>query len=409
MKRRLKRRFITIAMISFLAVITFVVAALNIVVSINFQNALDETITLLAENNGTFPMFTPPDETEEPEFSLLSFTFEYRKANRFFVVFYDQDKTYVSTNLDHMMQMDEEDAVLYGNEILSLSDTHNTYESYRYQVVETEDGYMVIMVDGSLFEYSKQSFLFISILIALISSIIVLIVVSILSEKAIQPIILSHERQKQFITDVSHELKTPLTIISAQTDLILIDDQKNEWAQGIKKQTHRLTELTEQLIDMSKLDELIIPNIRENIHLSELISDIWNQYIPMFQTRNIRYHDVIGSNIHFNGDTKAIKTLMLILLDNALKYVDEQGQVNLYLKKGKSIEIILENSFYNIDLIDTQKIFDRFYRGDPSRTAQGSYGLGLSIAKKIVELHEGHITAMNQQQRAIRFIIKFKG
>ena len=227
------------------------------------------------------------------------------------------------------------------------------------------------------------------------------------SKQAVKPIVKSYERQKQFMTDASHELKTPLTVISANTEILKMNNQNNEWVESIQKQTHTLTHLIQQIIRMSKLDESELELLKEEVDLSEMILEEIDDFSVLIKQKQIELTIDIQPQIHVFVNHQSIKELISILLDNAVKYCDEQGDIQIKLFQNKKTHIWISNQYMDIDKLNTDSMFDRFYRGDTSRKSDGSFGLGLSIASSITELHQGTISAkkLDQHQIVIEVIL----
>ena len=206
----------------------------------------------------------------------------------------------------------------------------------------------------------------------------------------------SYEKQKQFITDAGHELKTPMTIISADADLAEMECGENQWLADIRRQAQRLTGLTNDLIYLSRMEEEQ-PRLQPiEFPLSDVVEEMVQSFAAPAQSQGKELSVTIQPMLSCTGDEKAIRQLVSILLDNALKYSPAGGRLAVKLEKqGRSIALTVSNTA--AQLLDRDKLphlFDRFYRTDQSRNSQtGGYGLGLSIARSIVLAHKGKIRA----------------
>ena len=224
---------------------------------------------------------------------------------------------------------------------------------------------------------------------------IVFILIFFASARIVRPVSDSYEKQKRFITDAGHEIKTPLAIINADADVILSDGE-NSWAEDIKSQVGRLTELTNSLIFLSKMEEGLPEVSFTSVDLSEVTKDVCDSFASVFLTGNKDLETDIKDKIRVRGDEKALKELVSVLLDNASKYSPEGGTAQVSLRStGKGAVLSVTNDTVgSVDKEDTVHLFDRFYRTDKSRSSQtGGHGIGLSIAKAIVTAHKGKITA----------------
>ena len=236
---------------------------------------------------------------------------------------------------------------------------------------------------------------YIKILLILLSTFLGLsIIVVALSFKVFKPIRNSLTQQKQFISDASHELKTPLAVISANTE-VLIQDERNQWLDNIKEQTERMGTLIADMLTLTKIDEGITRNKNEKFNLSQIILGATLPFDPLAFENGKQLLTNIAQNITYTGDLQGIKTITNILLDNAIKYSDKNGQIIITLKeKNGKPHLSVYNTGSNIPEKDSDKIFQRFYRGDNSRSRHsGGSGLGLSIAKSIATANKWKITA----------------
>ena len=226
----------------------------------------------------------------------------------------------------------------------------------------------------------------------------VFILMVLLSEKIVKPISDSYEKQKRFITDAGHEIKTPLTIIDADAEILEMDYGHNEWLKDIQTQVRRLTALTEDLTLLSRMEEG--KGVGEMIDFP--VSDVVNETAQSFQApakmQNKDFIIDIEPMLSFRGSEKSIRQLVSILLDNALKYSPEGGRVEISLRRqNRSLCLKVYNTAQNIDTENLDRLFDRFYRGNESRSGEtGGYGIGLSVAKAITNSHRGKINAASK-------------
>lgn len=231
-----------------------------------------------------------------------------------------------------------------------------------------------------------------------------LILLLLLSKRIVRPVAESYEKQKQFITDAGHELKTPLTIIGADADLAEMEWGENQWIQDIRRQTQRLTELTQDLIYLSRMEEEGLSLQSIDFPLSDVAEEMAHSFLPLAQNQGKRLEIAVQPMLSFRGDEKSIRQLCSILLDNALKYSPQEGELLFRLEKqGKNILLSVSNTTSQpIKKEELCHLFDRFYRTDPSRNSLiGGYGLGLSIARSIVTAHKGKIRAESPQESVL--------
>ena len=271
-------------------------------------------------------------------------------------------------------------------------------ENYRYIKTSSENGIRVIFLDCYRSISTFRNFLYTSIGVSFFGMLAVFILMVLLSEKIVKPISDSYEKQKRFITDAGHEIKTPLTIIDADAEILEMDYGHNEWLKDIQTQVRRLTALTEDLTLLSRMEEG--KGVGEMIDFP--VSDVVNETAQSFQApakmQNKDFIIDIEPMLSFRGSEKSIRQLVSILLDNALKYSPEGGRVEISLRRqNRSLCLKVYNTAQNIDTENLDRLFDRFYRGNESRSGEtGGYGIGLSVAKAITNSHRGKINAASK-------------
>lgn len=283
---------------------------------------------------------------------------------------------------------------------------------YRYNPIDSS--YSIVMLDRTLEINTINRLFFIFIVIAVVGLILIFFISLLLANWTIKPVEKAWTQQKEFIANASHELKTPLTVISTNTDVVLSypDDTINsqaKWLNYIKNETVRMSKLVNNLLCIAKYDAKRIETTQENMDLSKTVSSICLQYEPLaFENKKTLITD-IDDNLKILGDEDKIKQVVNILMDNALKYSLPEGTIKVSLKKIKQTSpcLTVSNSSENISQEQLDKIFDRFYRVDSSRNRKtGGSGLGLNIAKTIVENHKGTINVVNKDN-ITSFIVTF--
>lgn len=228
--------------------------------------------------------------------------------------------------------------------------------------------------------------------------------------KILKPVTESYEKQKRFITDAGHEIKTPLAIIKADADVLEMEYGENEWLDGIQAQIKRLSSLTADLVYLSKMEEAdnTLPMIE--FPFSDVVLETAQSFHALAQTQEKQFTFHVPPMLSYNGNEKAIRQLVNILLDNALKYSPEQGYVYLDVQKQhRQIQLTVFNTTEQpIKKENLEHLFDRFYRADASRNSQtGGYGIGLSVAQAIVTAHSGKITASTKDNLSLEISISF--
>ena len=298
---------------------------------------------------------------------------------------------------------------MYAKNVWENKSERGFVDNYRYLTCSVENGVRIIFLDCGRQIDSFQNLVITAVIVSLTGLFSVLILMIYLSARIVKPFSDNYEKQKRFITDAGHELKTPLTIIDADTEVLEMDFGENEWLKDIRSQTKRLADLTNAMIFLSRMEEGLKNEIAAEFSLSDMAEDM----VSAFQAPAKVNEKVLTANIapmiFMKGDEKAVRSLLTILLDNAIKYSDEKGNISLSLEKQKNrICLTVFNSAEHISKEQLSHLFDRFYRTDDSRNSQtGGYGLGLSIAAATVAAHKGKITAETKDEKSLKVTVIF--
>lgn len=409
MIRELQKKFITITMVSLFLVILLLIGTINAVNIYQMNHKIDGALKILSENQGNFPKFDkgkPPGENFDFGFRLSEETpFE----TRYFTVRLSTEGTASQIDTSHIRAISSSDAREYAEEAFQNGKKSGFKESYKYVVVAQDSGYLVIFIDCSNSLQTMSFFLFISIAVALGTLLLMFILVSIFSRKALNPIIESMEKQKQFITDAGHEIKTPLAIISANADVLELTGGESEWIMSIRNQITRLDKLVKNLLMLSKMDEGTMKTGFAEFDISRTVKETAGSFKAVAETQNKTFLLEVEEGLKLYGEENSIQQLVSTLVDNALKYSAAGGRIKVSLtpyKKGVKLEVFNTTDMPADALTkeNLNKLFDRFYRADSSRSRDtGGYGIGLSIAKSIVEVHHGKISARCENGNEVCF------
>ncbi len=428
MIRKLQKKFILVSMLSMLLVLTIIIGSINI---INYHRLVQEAehiLHILAENNGEFPKdHLVPRETEqkvqtspdaevteekqqdtppvprEPKPHSMKMSPEAPYETRYFSVLLTENGTVKSTNIKRIAAIDSETACEYAVQVWNMHKTSGFLSSYRYLREETSMGTMIIFVDCGRNLSTFFAFLFNSIFVSLLGLFSVFLLVLFFSRLVMKPVSESYEKQRQFITDAGHEIKTPLTIIDANREILEMEYGENEWSQSIGRQTSRLTELTNSLIYLSRMEESEKHLQNTDFSVSDLAAETAKSFQILADTHGKHFSAEITPSLSYYGDELSIRRLFSILLDNAIKYSPPQGSIEVTLdKRGKNIRFMVYNTAKEISPESLPHLFDRFYRADSSRNSEtGGNGIGLSIARAITAAHKGKISAESQDGHSL--------
>ncbi len=405
MIKKLQKKFIIISMLSIIVVTGSIFGVIIIENYTRTNRELDGILNLISENNGKIPEYRPRNDelanviTQETQFST-----------RYFIIRINDQEEIIETNMQHIASVNQEQAEEILEKVLEKNKNTGYYDNYRYKITSNEDGELIVFLDCTIQLNNLKNLINQSLLIITVGLVIVFVLVSVLSKKALTPIIENIERQKQFITNAGHELKTPVAVIMANADVMEMTSTENiEWIKSIKKQASRLDALIKSLLNLANVEENKLKANYTQFSITGLINEQIQDFKAITKDRNIVYEN--KNDILIYADINRIKELITILLDNALKYTQESGKIEIKVEKqGKNIKIQFANTCENVKNINTKKIFDRFYRVDKSRSkSKEGYGIGLSIAKSIVESHKGKITAEINKENMICFTIILNG
>lgn len=412
MLKLLRRKFILISMLSVAFVLAIIITGINIANYIDVNEFADARLDIIEANGGSFsktdstpqisPQFPPQKKPHSDHISL-----EAAFDTRYFTVAFNENGDVISVNTSKISSVDAENAVSIAEKLYSKKKADGFYGSLKYRAVNTGSKTMYIFLNCERELSTFYSFMISSVTISLLGMLIVFILVLFFSKLALKPVAEAYEKQKQFITDAGHEIKTPITIISANAEVIESIEGESEWTQSIRRQSSRLRDLTDKLIFLSRTEEMghNIPMVE--FSLSEMLREECASFevLAELEGKSLVYN--IQDDIKYVGDEASLCNVISILLENALKYSNENGNIEITLKAcGKQKEITVKNSVESITTDKLDYLFERFYRGDRSRNSENrGHGIGLAIAKAIVTAHKGRIFAKSLDGKSIIFTV----
>lgn len=441
MIKNLRKKFTVVAMCSMLLVLAAIMSIFNLLNYFRFIDDADRKLQIIAENDGRFPVpFSDEDKFKnmdrgldsgkrgdipqeklakgreeqgkkrlppQGEWERMSPEDSYR--TRYFSVQMDETGKAVSFDLQHIAAVSKEEAEQYAQEIFHNRKQKGFRGNYRYKNIQKGKRTVIVFLDSSEELELFQSNLLTSLLVSGGGLLAVFILVLIFSGIVFRPVAQSYEKQKRFITDVSHELKTPLTIIDANAAVIEMERGEDEWTKSIRKQVRRLADFTQQLIMLTKLEEGGTGSQKKEISLTKAAAES----VQSFEAVAINSGKTIEANIQeqivMMGDEKSIRQLIGILIDNAVKYSPAESTIKVSLiKRGKRIYFEVYNETDMVPKGNLDMLFERFFRLDVSRNSEtGGSGIGLSVAHAIAEAHHGKIRAKSDDGKSVRIIVEF--
>ncbi|SCW53314.1 Signal transduction histidine kinase [Ruminococcaceae bacterium YRB3002] len=401
MLKKMRWRVIGAAMLAFFLVILLVAGLVNIVNYCVVTDRADETIDYILEfetmrhqntGYGNGGMMPRPDNGE-PFMGLPDEEENY--MTRFFIVIVDSEDMVIATSMDYVATIDEAEAVSYTNEALSRHADRGYVHGYRYARYENNDTTLVVFLNAAREVQYMNSLLLMTLAISGGSLLLVFILVVLLSHRAIRPIAQNIELQKRFITDASHELKTPLTSMSTSLEVIEMEHGSDEWTDNIRSQIGRMSGLVSNLVTLSRLDEVKPVPDRESFDLSSTAMEVLGIYTAQAAAAGKSIVTDIEENVSFTGSRSSVRQMLSVLIDNAIRYSDDNSEIRFTLNRSHGkVHIEIFNTCSYDKAPDTDRLFDRFYRPDESRsTATGGNGIGLAIARSVVKAHGGRISA----------------
>lgn len=405
MIKKLRIKLIVSSMVSLLLVLCVIEGIVGVLNYKKIVRDADRVLEVLEENSGTFPKKIPFDQNKNRPFMSPEVPYE----SRYFSVLFNDAGEVVFINTEKTVSIDTMEAIEYAENVWEKQRNRGFYKNYRYLRYLYKGGEQIIFLNCDRQLDTFKSFLLTAFGVSVLGLLSVLILMIYFSSKIVKPFSDNYEKQKRFITDAGHELKTPLTIINADTEILEMDYGENEWLKDIQSQTKRLADLTNALILLSKMEERQEKEMKIEFPLSDIVEEECHVFQALAKVCGKTLSSSIAAKISMKGDEKAIRSLVTILLDNAVKYANEKGRITVTLEKQKNrIYLSVFNTTEYISKEQISHLFERFYRTDSSRNSQtGGYGLGLSIAAATVSAHKGKITADTKDEHSLQITVMF--
>lgn len=329
------------------------------------------------------------------------FTFETPYETRYFSVCFEENGELLSIDTSQIAAVTEADAEAMARQLRAAGKTEGYHGNYKYLARDAEEGTLYVFLDCTQDFVSAKRFLSTSMLVSLGGIAVLLLLVVVFSGWAIKPMVTAYDKQKSFITNAGHELKTPLAVIGSCTEVLELEQGENKWTDAIRAQVVRMGDLTQNLIALARLDEGAVL-AKAEFDLSAAVKEELEAFRPLAQQKGLGFALDIQENIMLNGNESALRQLAVILADNAVKYATEGEIVFTLSRKGKKVLFQSENPAEGFDAGEQRQLFERFYRGDASHNQEnGGYGVGLSIAEAIVNAHGGKISAVSQDGKSL--------
>ena len=392
--KKLRRKIVYGVLLS--ATVVFVLTIVFSAVALNVRTTrrADEMTRMIIQYNGKLPEFQEYEKLkDEQNYRLYGYDGESLYRLRHFVVYYKADGS-AYADITHIAAIDEAKAIEMADLVVLEGNSIGNYLDYRYRI--SDDQNTVVFLDVSDDMTSIDWLILLLSLMSIAFIFMITVVFYLLSKRIVKPFEENSRMQKQFITDASHELKTPLAIISANAEVLAYKDGENEWINNITTQVGRISDLVNELLTLNRLEEIEEITDIETVNLSELTVKVVSDFEEVFSAKKIGMISNIEPDVTLNGNADQLARLISVLTENASKYTPEGGTFSMSLKKESRYTALTVFNSCEIDPeVDYSHLFERFYRPDTSRTSSaGGHGIGLSVAKRIVTLHGGTIEAV---------------
>lgn len=420
MLQKVRMHFILVAMAALVAVLALLEVFFYFTAESSIATRYDTIIEYIYDNGGVLTGIVDNrnSNTTRNEFgSLMSGVFgfgdqllspELQYQTRYFTADLDENGNVTAYNLSNIASVTVDEVSEFAQETFGEGNSNGFYDSdsasFTYKIFDNgNDSYTLIAIDTTSASWLIRE---ISMYILLWGFIIILIftlIVIFFSKQAIAPMAANIEKQKQFVTNASHELKTPVAIISANTELMEALSGKNEWTESNMRQVQRLSSLINDLVILARVDER--QNIAfERINFSPIAEDTAAGFKSIAESQSKNYNVTVEPNVTCYGEERALREILSILTDNAVKYCDDGGNVSVSLAprypklvnttKVTGARLVISNTFTGGTKADVNKFFDRFYRSEESHNnkEKSGFGIGLSMAKELIERLGGKVT-----------------
>ncbi len=405
MIQKLKGKFLLLTMSALLALLLLLLAGMNL---INYRAVIadaDEVLAILSQNRGVFPEFEGEPHRKERKGMSPETPYE----SRYFSVMLDEFHAIAQTDTRKIASIDHSGAISYAQAALASNKTQGFIKTFRFVLQPEGARTRIIFLDCSRSLDTARQFLLISLSIAAAGYVAAFFVVFILSGRILSPIAESYEKQKRFITDAGHELKTPLTIIQTNLDLLEMElGEEQECLSDLRQQSQRLRTITDELVLLARMEEG--PSSVEKIDFpcSDIVLEAAQPFSSLSPQQNKSFVCTVQPQITLHGNARALERLVTLLLDNAFKYSPARGRIDLSLKtQGRNMLLTITNdTLQPLTQEQLSHVFDRFYRTDTSRSSDTSgHGIGLSVAKAIAAAHDGKIQAFSVEGGRFQILV----
>ena len=397
MIQHFRKKFILISTSALLVVIITIIGSISAVTYFQARQEVNSVLSILSDNEGRMPARQVPSQSNF--FPQQRFTRESLSQYRYFSATIPHNGDPIQVDNQHILSVSAATIRQLAQRVEWRNNDHGQvlYNSnvYAYQVRRMGKRTLVVFLDESLMMSRAREIINLGVLLGVISLVLYTIILVLFSRRAIRPIIEAEQRQKEFITNAGHELKTPLTVISANTEMQELTNGETELTTSTKEQVSRMTKLINYLVSLARLQEQPRMNIVP-VDASAVVDRAVAGFKNVAASAGHRFEAAVAPAITVMADENYLYELASILIDNANKYCDSDGTVSVQLAAVKKNAVLtVTNSYAKGAQVDTKRFFERFYRENKARTLSknAGYGIGLSMAQTIVHNFNGRISA----------------
>jgi len=403
MIRVLRKRFIFSAMAAFTILLLILVLGITFVSYIQMDARTEAFMQAILEepklpSGGGLPPVRPVHRMRMMENPIA-----------YYDVRIDPDGTISDISEKGIWEPDMDSMRGYAELIVASGDTSGKTGGYRFRLHSAQDGSArLIFMDTSPQVHMLWNVLQTTVLLSLVCLALLFLILLPISTRVVHSYALHIEKQKQFITNAGHEIKTPVAIMLSNLDAMELIQGKNKWSRNIRSQTDRLSALLQRLLFMSRIDEKSMVLPMQMIDLKSLMETELETYRPILTERKLNLYCGLAEAIPLKGNREYLQQMIHMLLDNAVQYTNEGGEIYISMEqKRRRMRLLFSNTVEKLPGCPPENLFDRFYRGDSARTqSSGGYGIGLSAARAIAEMHQGSISAEYISENRICFTVE---
>ena len=396
MINKLRNNFIISAGIVVCSVIFVIVSGINVANYVSMIKKVDERVNYLYSINEV------GESASEDKFRSLEMDEETQYRLRFFTVKLDSNGQIIDVDCSKIASVDVENAKEITQKVLKKNRERAFHKNFRYARFEEQNGETYIFLDCTHDQKTFISFFKYSLVFSVLGLTITIVVIILVSKKVFEPVKDSYEKQKRFITNAGHELNTPLSIISANAQILAMDLGENEWLDGIEKQVEKMNKLVKNLVYVAKIEERRDDYECATVDLSEICQKVIDNFISLAESEQKVLSANMDKGVFIIGSEELLSTMFSMLIDNSIKYSTSEKIETSLTKEGKRACFIIKNGVEEFEKGDQSFLFERFYRHTDAvkKNVSGS-GIGLSVVKDIVDIHKGKVFAYSEDGKSL--------